>query len=125
MKAIGRIKAKVSNCKKKYEQVDSDESILAIDDIVDGFKRNHEKNAKISSRSAKDLVEQGVDGAFPALRKIEVVALRKLVKMTERWRGYMFNMGYELNQFKKMLTMCEDATIKVRRLVHNFEEKMA
>ena len=26
---------------------------------------------------------------------------------------------------KKMLTMCEDATIKVRRLVHNFEERIS
>ena len=25
---------------------------------------------------------------------------------------------------KQMLTMCEDATIKVRRLVHNFKERM-
>ena len=36
----------------------------------------------------------------------------------------MFNLGYELNQLKTMKTMCEDATIKVRRLVHNFKEKM-
>ena len=33
-------------------------------------------------------------------------------------------MGYELSQFKKMLTMCDDATIKVKRLLHNFEERM-
>ena len=50
--------------------------------------------------------------------------LKRLVALTERWRGYMFNLGYELNQMKTMLTMCEDATIKVRRLVHNFKERM-
>lgn len=37
----------------------------------------------------------------------------------------MFSIGYELAELKKMQTVCEDATIKVRRLVHNFEEKMA
>lgn len=36
----------------------------------------------------------------------------------------MFNLGYELNQMKKMLVKAEDATIKVRRLVRNFKDKM-
>ena len=36
----------------------------------------------------------------------------------------MMAMGYELNQMKKMRTLCSDATIKVKRLVHNFEERM-
>lgn len=56
---------------------------------------------------------------------IDTTRLHKLVLQSERWRNYSFNIGYELSQFKKMLTMCDDATIKVRRLVHNFEERMA
>lgn len=44
--------------------------------------------------------------------------------MSERWKDYMLSMGYELHQLNQMLTMCEDATIKVRRLVHNFKERM-
>ena len=55
---------------------------------------------------------------------IDTTQLHKLVLQSERWRNYSFNIGYELSQFKKMLTMCDDATIKVRRLLHNFEERM-
>ena len=36
----------------------------------------------------------------------------------------MFNLGYELNQMKKMKVMCEDATIKVRRLLKNFRDRI-
>lgn len=56
--------------------------------------------------------------------KIDTTRLHRLVVQSERWRNYSFNIGYELSQFKKMVTMCEDATIKVRRLLHNFEERM-
>lgn len=59
------------------------------------------------------------------MTKIDTDELHHLVLMTEKWRGYMLNMGYELKQFKELETKCEDATIKVRRLVHNFEERMA
>lgn len=60
----------------------------------------------------------------PQLTEINTKPLHRLVLQSERWRNYSFNIGYELSQFKKMLTMCDDATIKVRRLVHNFEERM-
>ena len=60
----------------------------------------------------------------PALETLDTRKLHKLIVQSERWRNYSFNMGYELSQFKKMLTMCEDATIKVKRLLHNFEEKI-
>ena len=50
--------------------------------------------------------------------------IHKYVHQSERWRNFSFAVGFELNQLKKMLPMCEDATIKVRRLVHNFEERM-
>ena len=36
----------------------------------------------------------------------------------------MYNLGYELYQMTKMQVICSDNTIKVRRLVHNFKEKM-
>jgi hypothetical protein len=55
---------------------------------------------------------------------IDTDELPALVLQSERWRGFMFNLGYELNQLKKMKVVCDDATVKVRRLVHNFEEKM-
>lgn len=51
--------------------------------------------------------------------------LKSAVRETEKWRGYMFSLGYELHCLKEMKTPAEDATIKVRRLVHNFEERMA
>ena len=61
---------------------------------------------------------------IPELVSIDTSRLQQLVLLTERWKGRMLSMGYELNQMKQMLTMCEDATIKVRRLVHNFKERM-
>ena len=58
------------------------------------------------------------------LETIDDRALHHFVLKTEKWRNFMLNLGFELNQLKKMKTICEDATIKVRRLVHNFEERM-
>ena len=48
----------------------------------------------------------------------------ELVRESERWRNCMYNLGYELTQMTKMQVLCSDNTIKVRRLVHNFKEKM-
>lgn len=70
------------------------------------------------------LVKSERERDLPALASIASEELKKYVALTERWRGYMFNLGYELSQMKIMLTKCEDATIKVRRLVHNFKERM-
>ena len=70
------------------------------------------------------LVKRERERDLPALASIASEELKKYVALTERWRGYMFNLGYELSQMKTMLTKCEDATIKVRRLVHNFKERM-
>ena len=55
---------------------------------------------------------------------IDTTEIDRLILESEKWRGYMFNLGYELNQFKKMKTMCEDATIKVRRLLKNFRDRI-
>ena len=55
---------------------------------------------------------------------IDTTEIDRLILESEKWRGYMFNLGYELNQLKKMKTMCEDATIKVRRLLKNFRERI-
>ena len=55
---------------------------------------------------------------------IDTTEIDRLILESEKWRGYMFNLGYELNQLKKMKVMCEDATIKVRRLLKNFRERI-
>ena len=60
----------------------------------------------------------------PGLNDIDTTRLHMYVLQSERWRGYMFAVGYELDQMKKMRVICDDATIKVRRLLHNMEEKM-
>ena len=56
--------------------------------------------------------------------KLDNTRLKHLIAHSERCRNQMFSIGYELSELKKMLTSCEDATIKVRRLVHNFEKRM-
>ena len=43
--------------------------------------------------------------------EISTDELRKLIHQSERWRGFMFALGYELGELKKMKTQCEDATI--------------
>lgn len=60
----------------------------------------------------------------PDLTHLDTTELHNLVLQSERWRNYILNLSWEWEQMKKMLTMCEDATIKVRRLCHNFEERM-
>ena len=55
---------------------------------------------------------------------IDTTEIDRLILESEKWRGYMFNLGYELNQMKKMKVMCEDATIKVRRLLKNFRDRI-
>lgn len=56
--------------------------------------------------------------------RIDTTRLHRLVLMSEKWRNICYALGYEVNQLKKMLVSCEDATIKVRRLVRNFEDRM-
>ena len=58
------------------------------------------------------------------LQEIKADELEVLDRDTRRWRGFMYNLAYELNQLREMHTICEDATIKVRRLVHNFRRRM-
>lgn len=43
--------------------------------------------------------------------EIKTDELHKLIHQSERWRGFMFAIGYELGELKKMKTQCEDATI--------------
>lgn len=78
-----------------------------------------------SNEEVQETDEEVQEGdVVPPLEKLDTKGIHRLVVQSERWRNNSFNIGYELSQFKKMLTMCEDATIKVRRLVHNFEERM-
>ena len=79
------------------------------------------KSRGISNIKSRD---QKPEDEKPKLGEIDTKRLHRLVIQSERWRNYLFNIGFELGQFKKMLTMCDDATIKVRRLLHNFEERM-
>ena len=53
---------------------------------------------------------------------VDTTELNRFIKATEKWRDYMFATGYELNQYQQMVTICEDNTIKVRRLVRNFKD---
>ena len=86
-----------------------------VEEVETGEDETNPDDREILVKKERDL---------PALASIASEELKKYVALTERWRGYMFNLGYELSQMKIMLTKCEDATIKVRRLVHNFKERM-
>lgn len=51
--------------------------------------------------------------------------LRAALGNAEMWRDRIFNLGFELTYLRDVQTMCSDATIQVRRLVRNFEQRMA
>ena len=110
----------VEEMKKKTGHVDSSESEIGryLPGIAppDGFV-----GLPAGLKKKEETVEENPP---PKLTDLNTKRLHRLVVQSERWRNYSYNIGYELSQFKKMLTMCDDATIKVRRLVHNFEERM-
>lgn len=100
--------------KKTKKDDDSTESRLVDFDI-------QVRSKPIAKVAAEEPSSHPSDEDAP---QIDTTRLHRLVVQSERWRNYSYNIGYELSQFKKMLTMCDDATIKVRRLLHNFEERM-
>ena len=96
--------------------------------LIDESKWSNQRHLYNDCRSRQTIYapyqpEQSPDELEP-LEKFDASKLNALVRNTERWKGYMLNLGYEIHQLKQMLTMCEDAAIKVRRLVHNFKERM-
>ena len=87
-------------------------------------ERNDNHSTKKQPSNVPSMRSDDTDDNRPALETLDTSKLHRLIIQSERWRNYSFNMGYELYQFKKILTMCGDATIKVKRLLHNFEEKI-
>lgn len=100
---------------KLHDKLDSTTSKIQADKT--------DKFNKYESREIMVIDEDEVPRPV-SIADINTVKLRHLILVTERWRGFMFNLGYEANQMKKMLVKAEDATIKVRRLVRNFKDKM-
>lgn len=101
---------------KDDSQVDYNQRML---DIIAEHIRSWRGSQSVFMQPENETLEKYKD-----IASIDTTRLHEMVLSTERWRNYMQNMGYELNQMKQMFTMCEDATIKVRRLVHNFKERM-
>ena len=109
----------------------ADDTTDVILDIIAQHIRGWKMGAGEDSIPVKSIVRCKCDADehpgekdYDPLQELDTTSLHHLIIATERWRNYMQNMGYELMQMKEMLTMCEDATIKVRRLVHNFKERM-
>ena len=99
-----------------------------LNTVLDSTKSNiaEDKTDRFDKYKSRQIVvveDDDVPRPKP-LDQIDTARLKSLVRWTEKWRGFMFNLAYELNQMKKMLVKAEDATIKVRRLVHNFGERM-
>ena len=107
--------------KQKYQVESSDSSLL------DGVVQLEELVADSSDGEFQyaDSSESHIDPYTPPiLTALDTDALKKYIHQSERWRNYTFSIGWELKSMKEMLVKCDDATIKVRRLVHNFEERM-
>ena len=125
-----RILAEITN--DKLDKVKND-MLAAISDMRKhigdedlNVERGFVEEVKSKSRGVSNIKsrDQKPEDEKPKLGEIDTKRLHRLVIQSERWRNYLFNIGFELGQFKKMLTMCDDATIKVKRLLHNFEERM-
>ena len=106
--------------KEKY-QIESSESML-LDGVVqvDFQVESHDGEGQLADSSGSELDPY----TPPALTALDTEELRKYIHQSERWRNYTFSIGWELKSMKEMLVKCDDATIKVRRLVHNFEQRM-
>lgn len=99
-------------------------SIAKLDGQIAEVKRQVcDINKEVCSMQGIEHVEPE-DGELEVLSSIDVTTLGNLVRQSERWRNFMLNLGREIVQLRKMRTVCGDQTIKVRRLLHNFEERM-
>ena len=123
---IKLIDANTESIKKRI-----DDKISQFPDLFPGMGDGEEEEENIKTRVPIYLEHEdgNIDTKFNKdLNSIEfdidTTEIDRLILESEKWRGYMFNLGYELNQLKKMKTMCEDATIKVRRLLKNFRDRI-
>lgn len=66
----------------------------------------------------------GKDGRLGVLESIDMSKFNKLVLETEKWRDFIQCLDHEIDLLKQMSVRCSDQTIRVKRLLHNFEEKM-
>ena len=97
-------------------------SIQVSSDTINGSQTLTHRDKCIFSSNDDQTTQEHEAGALEA---INTKRLKHFIMVTEKWRNIVLNLGYELQQLQTMLTMCEDQTIKVRRLVHNFEERMS
>ena len=100
----------------------SDQSDL-IDDKNDWLTSKLEEQLKQMLKSRDGGSEDESWRRFDMPRHV-LDELHSLILDTEKNRGYCLNLGYELKRMRELRTNCSDATIKVRRLVNNFKERI-
>ena len=105
-------------------KVDSD----AVSDLNDHLKQ-HVENFKEESGFSTKPAPVRIDGRSTPQKpdltlKIDTFSLQKCIHQTEKWNWFFFNLSYELSQMKEMLVPCQDATIKVARLLRNFVDRI-
>ena len=66
----------------------------------------------------------GKDGKLGVLQNVDTSKFLEFIRQTEKWRDLIFQTRYELGYLYNISVMCSDATVKVRRLLKNFREKM-
>lgn len=71
-----------------------------------------------------ELIQDELGEQPDPLETIDTGNLKRIIERSEMWSRYMYNLGWELDQLRRMHVLAEDQTIKVRRLVHNFQERM-
>ena len=100
----------------------SDQSDL-IDDKNDWLTSKLEEQLKQMLKSRDGGSEDESWRRFDMPRHV-LDELHSLILDTEKNRGHCLNLGYELKRMRELRTNCSDATIKVRRLVNNFKERI-
>ena len=67
----------------------------------------------------------GKDGKLGVLESIDISKFNRIVLETEKWRDFILYLDYEISTIHEMRLKCSDQTIRVKRLLHNFEERIA
>ena len=96
------------------------ETKAAIEEIFREINATQQSEPEVDILVGRDNL-----GGFQDIEDLDMSKLRASVEDAEYQRDCLYNLGFELTYFKEMQVLCSDATIMVRRLVHNFEERMA
>lgn len=88
------------------------------------FVMNYNEDKEKEDDENGSLGGAGKDGKLGVLQSVDTEKLMGFIRDNEKWRDLIFQTRYELGYLYGIQTICSDNTVKVRRLLKNFREKM-